>query len=133
MRIVLQAADPLPEWERLERGITSVLTRIESYRTLDRLWHNDELTEDDLAAKRAALAKFLPRLEKQAIDEAVIRLACASLPVPLRTLDAIHLATAIAYRSSQPSDERPILFATHDRQLARAAAAMQFDVIGAAA
>jgi hypothetical protein len=35
------------------------------------------------------------------------------------------------YRSAQPSDERPILFATHDLALARAARAMHFEVIGA--
>ena len=133
MRIVLQAPDPLAEWNDLEQGVTSVLTDVESHRVLDRLWHNNELTENDLAGKRAALATFLPRLDQRSIDEAVVRLASASLPVSLRALDAIHLATALIYRSAQPSDDRPILFATHDRQLAKAAAGMQFDVIGAAA
>lgn len=37
----------------------------------------------------------------------------------------------MTYRSAQPPDERPLLFATHDTQLARAARAMHFEVIGA--
>jgi hypothetical protein len=45
-------------------------------------------------------------------------------------LDALHLATAMLYRTTQSRDERPILFATHDVQLAKAAKAMLFDVIG---
>jgi predicted nucleic acid-binding protein len=48
----------------------------------------------------------------------------------LGTLDAIHLATALLYREQQSPDERPIAFATHDAQLARAAKSLQFDVIG---
>ena len=35
------------------------------------------------------------------------------------------------FRGKQPEDERPILFATHDKQLARGARAMNFDVLGA--
>ncbi len=35
------------------------------------------------------------------------------------------------YRAGQPVDERPIVFATHDVALAKAAAAMNFEVIGA--
>jgi predicted nucleic acid-binding protein len=119
--------------ERFRLGVTSALTHVEAHRALDRLWHYDHLSEDDLAEKRASLGTFLPRLERIGIGEAVMQLASASLPIPLRSLDAIHLATAMIYRRTQPPDERPLLFATHDRQLAKAAAAMQFDVIGAAA
>jgi hypothetical protein len=41
------------------------------------------------------------------------------------TLAAIHLATALLWRS-ETGDE--VLFATHDQQLARAAAASGFEV-----
>lgn len=133
MRIVLQEPDPLREWDQLELGVASHLTRVEGYRTLDQLWHRNELGESDLEEKRIILATFLPRLTMREVDVGVLDLASRPLPVALRTLDAIHLATAMIYRAAQPSDERPIAFATHDHALARAAAAMHFDVIGAAA
>lgn len=64
------------------------------------------------------------------VDENVIASAKGPLPVALTSLDAIHLASAMVYRKGQPSDERPIVFATHDVRLANAARAMHFDVIG---
>ncbi len=46
---------------------------------------------------------------------------------PLKTLHALHLATARIVRDTSAID---LIFATHDRQLASAAAAMGFDVVG---
>ena len=50
------------------------------------------------------------------------------MPMPLGTLDAIHLATALIWR-----DRMGLLPAmvTHDTSLASAARAFGFDVIGA--
>ncbi|HEX8152322.1 MAG TPA: hypothetical protein VF698_04310 [Thermoanaerobaculia bacterium] len=50
----------------------------------------------------------------------------------LKTLDAIHLATALLYEKTQSADEPPIWFATHDRKLADAAKAANLRVLGAA-
>jgi len=131
MRIILVQASPLPEWGELEHGVSSELLVVEGFRTFDRLWHNDELTEADLVEKRPKFRKFLRRLDLRPLDRAVLNLAARSLPTTLAALDAIHLATAIRYRAAQPPDERPIAFATHDHQLARAARAMNFEVLGA--
>ena len=130
MRVVLREPDALAEWGALAHGVTSVITKIESHRAIDRLWHHEQLSEDDVAEKRLILSAFLPRFDIRDLDAAVIEIASKPLPVPLRTLDAIHLATAMLYRRMQPPDERPIVFATHDVALARAAAAMHFEVIG---
>jgi hypothetical protein len=48
-------------------------------------------------------------------------------PLPVRTLDAIHLSTAMAWRDSY---EQEIVFATHDKALGKAARAMGFLVAG---
>lgn len=42
------------------------------------------------------------------------------------TLDALHLATALAVRAQVPS----MVLATHDRELGLAATAMGFNVLG---
>ena len=130
LRVVLTEDHPLKEWDDLEGGIASSLLTVEGYRTLDQLWHRDELTDSELAEKRVLFTTFLPNLEIQPLDQRVLDLAAQPLPTSLATLDAIHLATAMLYRASQPSDQRPIYFATHDVALARAAKAMHFDVIG---
>jgi predicted nucleic acid-binding protein len=58
----------------------------------------------------------------------ILRRAGQPLLVPLRALDAIHVATAVVYRERRAPD---LVFATHDRRQARAAAALGFEVIGA--
>lgn len=130
LRVVLTQDNPLEEWNDLEGGVASSLLAVEGYRTLDQLWHRNELTDSELAEKRVLFTTFIPHLEIQPLDERVLELAAQPLPTSLATLDAIHLATAMLYRAGQPPDERPIVFATHDVALARAAKAMHFDVIG---
>jgi predicted nucleic acid-binding protein len=130
LRLALKQANPLREWEELDLGVSSALLRVECHRTLDRLWQTGNLDEPDFSGKREEVLRLLRFIDVSHIDDTVLRRASASLPVPLGTLDAIHLATALVYRESQPDDERPILFATHDKALARAAEAMRFEVIG---
>lgn len=133
MRIVLNAPNPLAEWDQLHGGVASVLLGVEAYRTLDRLWRTAELTQTEFEEKRSLVQTFLPRLELVPIDETVLEAASHSYPNILGTLDAIHLATALGLRAKWPTTERPLLFATHDRSLAAAARAMHFDVLGVAA
>ena len=130
LRILLEQVAPLKEWEDLHAGVASALLRVECYRSLDRLWQQGLVAEEKLAAKSAAIDSLMKRLDLLDVDERVLTIASRPLPTPLGTLDALHLATAILYREGQPADERPIVFATHDLALARAAKAMHFDVIG---
>jgi predicted nucleic acid-binding protein len=131
LRIVLEQPGTLAEWHALTLGVASPLLAVECHRTLDRFWRLDQFDDDAFAAKQKEANTFLQRFETVALDEQVLRAAAGPFPSILRTLDAIHLATARAYRAAQPPDERPVLFANHDSQLARAARAMNFEVIGA--
>jgi predicted nucleic acid-binding protein len=130
LRVVLEQAAPLREWDELYAGVSSTLLRVECQRSLDRLWHNGSVAEEKIALKSAAVELLIRRLDLVELDERVLAIAARPFPVPLGTLDSLHLATAIMYRDAQEPDERPIYFATHDAQLARAAKAMHFDVIG---
>jgi len=131
LRIVLREADPLREWNAITVGVTSAITRVEAARTMDRNAVLQTASEEDLLEKRNEIADILSRVDSVPLDEPVLEEAARPLPVVHGTLDALHLATAILYRASQPDDERPVNFATHDFQLARAARAMNFEVIGA--
>lgn len=63
------------------------------------------------------------------VDSVVLDLASRPLPVPLRTLDALHLASALLWRDAE---EAELVLATHDRALGSAARAFGFEVIGLA-
>jgi hypothetical protein len=57
----------------------------------------------------------------------ILRRAGDPYPVAIKSLDAIHLATALVWRDRRAPD---LVFATHDRQLGRAAAPLGFEVFG---
>ena len=130
IRIVLREPNPLQEWDELELGVSSHLLRVECHRTMHRLWLHNQLDDAEYEAKRMKIETMLGYLELVAVDEHVLAQATEAVPVAITSLDALHLVSAMQYRSAQPSDERPLIFATHDVALAHAARAMHFDVIG---
>lgn len=131
LRVVLHEPDRLAEWDQITIPITSALTRVEMARTMDRTAVLQTASEAELAQKRAEVGDLLRRIHVITLEAPLLDEAARPLPVVLGTLDAIHLAAALLYRASQPGDESPLVFATHDKQLARAARAMNLKVIGA--
>jgi predicted nucleic acid-binding protein len=131
LRMVLSEAAPLAEWPEIKRAIGNPLVSVECYRTLDRYWLQGRLDDAEVEAKREEIGAFLKLFEVTALDGQILRVAAQPFPTIVATLDALHLVSAMLYRAVQPPDERPIVFATHDVQLARAARAMNFEVLGA--
>ena len=131
LRMVLPEGPRLREWPQLEGGVASPLVTVECHRTLDRYWLQGRLDAEELVAKSREAMAILKRLEPVPLDEFALHKAAQPFPAIIATLDALHLASALLYRAAQPPDERPIVFATHDHQLARAARAMNFEVVGA--
>ena len=127
LRVVLGQPDRLTEWEQIERGVTSALTRVECLRTLDRQRVEEALGEAQYAERRGLLLGFLERLDRVALSSTILIRAAEPFPTPLGALDALHLATALTWRSGRTPD---LVMATHDRQLARAAQAAGFVVVG---
>lgn len=127
LRLILGEADRLFEWETIDSGVTSALAEVECLRTLDRLRLRGALSDAELAAMRQGVWRLLEGLELVQLALPVLRRAADPFPTPLGTLDALHLATALAWR-----DERAavLVLATHDAELGVAAAACGFDVIG---
>lgn len=86
------------------------------------------LTDQAAASAGADAREFFRRVALIELD-AVVRLrAGGPLGAPLRSLDAIHLASALVWREKHPADE--LIFATHDEQLARAAQLHNLRVVG---
>jgi predicted nucleic acid-binding protein len=126
LRVVLREPGRLQEWPQVTHAVSSQLLRVECLRVIDRA----RAKVSDPTRHYAWLVELHHRLahvEMAALDANILEQASQSFPLPLGTLDALHLATAMAYRRELIPD---IVFATHDRQLKDCATAMGFKTLG---
>jgi predicted nucleic acid-binding protein len=128
LRLVLGQPAALQEWRALDRGVASALVEVECLRTLDRVRLTAGLPEAELAGRRETVFRILETLEVVEPTRPVHSRAAQPLPITLGTLNAIHLATALAWRDATDTE---IVFATHDSRLATAARALGLRTIGA--
>jgi predicted nucleic acid-binding protein len=127
LRVALGQSNALPEWRRIERGVSSALIVTESLRTLDRLRLCAKLQDKEVAVRRSTILSLIASLEIVEIDAAVLNRASQPLPTELGTLDAIHLATALLWRETERIE---LVMATHDTALALGAQAHGLKVVG---
>lgn len=128
LRMALGQPDGLKEWRQIKQGVASALVATESLRTLDRLRLRADLSDAEVAKRRAAILSLLASIELVEIDAAVLDRAAQPMPTELGTLDAIHLATALLWKEMTGSD---LVMATHDVALAIGAQAHGLRVVGA--
>lgn len=127
LRVALRQPDALPEWRRIERGVSSAVVAAESLRTLDRLRLRAKLPDAELARRRATILQLIGSLELVEIDAVVLDRAAQPMPTELGTLDAIHLATALLWKEMSRVE---LVMATHDEALGLAAQAHGLAVVG---
>lgn len=128
LRVVLRERGALEQLRKCEALVSSELLGVESRRTIDRLRVTGALDADDAALRLQLVDEWLEAVDLVPMQGAVIRRAGEPLPVPLGTLDAIHLATALVWSDRAGTVD---VFATHDLPLAQAARAFGFRVLGA--
>jgi len=125
LRVALGEADKLTEWTRITDPISSELIRIECLRTLDRARLQGRLEDPELARLRADLLQIIETFALIELDEGIKSRAADPFPTLVRTLDALHLASALAVRATAGD----LVMATHDGELAIAAEALGFEVV----
>lgn len=111
--------------EMIEAGevaFTSELTELECRRTLDRIRILEELKDDEIAERLEEVSIFLQSVSVIQLTSSILKRAKAPYPTVVRSLDAIHLASAELGSCK--------LFVTRDKQQAIAAKAMGFEVPG---
>jgi predicted nucleic acid-binding protein len=128
LRIILGQPNALSEWHRIQQGVTSALTRVESLRTLDRVRLRAPLTDAEVAKRRSSILRLLESLEIVELDPVVLERAGQPMPTELGTLDAIHLSSCLLWREDRRAE---IVMATHDSALAIAAQSYGLTVVGA--
>jgi predicted nucleic acid-binding protein len=126
-RVVMRQPDRLADVEKCTLRLTSLLTQLECLRAIDRARLDEGLDQDEILARRLVLFEQLRRMSRIAVARSVLERAGSSFPSPVKALDAVHLATAMQLRERRYHE---LVFATHDRQQGRAAAALDFEVIG---
>jgi predicted nucleic acid-binding protein len=83
--------------------VTSTLTLTESNRALLRSEHDGSIRGGDVSRLRGLLQRVQGAWMRMGVTEDVLARAAGSFPrEPVRTLDAIHLATALAFTEVFP-------------------------------
>lgn len=92
--------------DRAETIVTSVLTSIEAARAFARAEHEGILSAKEVQGLRGLLRRTLAQWIQMEIDSAVRERAALPFPTePVRTLDALHLATALEFAQAFPQIE----------------------------
>ncbi len=125
--LLLGDSPRLPVVQSAENLYTSALLQVEAMRSIDRLRVQGTLTEEEFSRLPNQLISFLGQLHVLGISDRVLRSAGGPMPTVVKTLDAIHLATAMLIRDRL---EPELVFATHDRQQGLAAQALGLTVAG---
>jgi hypothetical protein len=127
LRILLRQPKPLAMWAQWDGAYASELLHVEVCRVIDRLRLESALDDEGVAATRQQLDRIERAIAIVALSRTVLQRAALPMATVVKTLDAIHLASAMLLRERRGVE---LVFATHDPQQARAARALGFDCIG---
>ncbi|MGH7482509.1 MAG: type II toxin-antitoxin system VapC family toxin [Longimicrobiales bacterium] len=106
--------------------IASDLTLVECDRVLRRATAAGKIAEAGAADRRGRLAAAAAAWHVLRIEDDVVQRARGAFPIePVRTLDALHLASALVARSAQPG----LTILSTDERVRANAQALGFDVI----
>ena len=127
LRIVLREPGALDDLRSYDGLVSSELIAVESARTIDRLRLQGSLTADEAATRLRVVNEWLEAIDLVLLRPPILSRASEPLPMPLGTLDALHLSTALIWRDRM--GPLPTM-ATHGTALGLAARAFGFDVRG---
>ncbi len=112
-----------------EAVFTSALTFVECARALIRARTLEEIAEAALVDRRRILSRASAHWHRVPLREEILERATRPFPgEPIRTLDAIHLASALAARSAVPD----VVLLSLDRRIREASLGLGFEVVPSA-
>ena len=128
LRILLRQPKRLAAWGRWEAAYSSELLGVEARRVIDRLRVQAVLDDHELADVHHDLTRIERAIGAIPLTRPVLHRAALPMPTAVKTLDAIHLASALLLRERRIAS---LTFATHEPQQLRAARALGFECLGA--
>jgi predicted nucleic acid-binding protein len=123
---LLEGSTAIERLSEFEEVASSRLLWIETVRTLDRAVRSRQITDRDGIEARIAFENMARGLTRLRLTEAVLSRASEGFPTIIRTLDALHLGTALAW--AEGSTRESISLWSLDAQLNLCAKALGFQV-----
>jgi predicted nucleic acid-binding protein len=127
LRVLLGQRPILKDWGRWEQAYSSDLVGVEARRVIDRLRLAGRLDDTSMIAVLQQLAQIEASIGRIAMTRVVLRRASLPMATAVKTLDALHLASALLFQERRGVS---LVFATHDAPQAMAARALGFVCIG---
>jgi hypothetical protein len=106
---------------------SSEILKVEARRVLDRLRLEAFLDDEMSALAHEELARIEQSIGFIGLTSAVLGRAKAPMPTVVKTLDAIHLASALLFQERRGET---VTFASHDRQQTTAARVLGLPCVG---
>jgi len=128
LRRLFAQAGQLRNWGAWTAAYSSELLGLECRRAIDRLRLEGIYDDDQMAVANQRLAHIERAITRIRLSRPVVHEASRTMPTVVKTLDAIHLASAVLLRERRHID---LQFTTHDVQQAVAARALGFETIEA--
>ena len=129
LRYLLSEPEKLSEWGSWEKAYTSVIHRVEFFRAMDRLRLEGNINDGERVELQKQFNIVWETLYRIPLSASILTRAAGSFTTVVGTLDSIHLASALSVITPSSPDIDNI-FLTHDTQLAKAASAAGYGVLG---
>ena len=127
LRVLLGQQPVMAHWGTWEHAYTSELAGVEARRAIDRLRLAGALDDTGVVAAQEKLAAVEATVGRIRLTRVVLRRASLPMATAVKTLDALHLASALLFQERRGVS---LIFATHDAPQATAARALGFACIG---
>ena len=128
LRALLGQGTNLKEWGQWQAAYSSELLGLETRRVINRLRLELALDDRGVAQAQQTLLEIEKGIGSILLSRPVLDRASLPMPTAVKTLDAIHLASALLFQEHRGEK---FVFATHDTGQATGAKALGFEVIGA--
>jgi len=126
LRPLFAQSGRLRSWGAWTAAYSSELLGVECRRAIDRLRLEGIYDDGQVAEANQRLVDIERTITRIRISHPIIHEASRTMPTVVKTLDAIHLASAVVLRERRHID---LQFSTHDTQQAVAARALGFTTL----
>ena len=121
---VIRADERISQVFGHEVVVSSELLEIECMRVVHRYRMDGTLDDEGFLQAKSRIARVLDSVSIIAMSTSVKRRAAEAFPVTVKTLDALHLSSALAYVDARPGETLAVF--SYDRGLNRCASALGF-------